>query len=65
MTSTSSKAIPFIVLAIVGGFMAVDMFTLYKITEPMINLATIVLTPMGIGGLVNKAWNVYREIKTS
>lgn len=63
MTSNSSKSIPFIVLAIVAGFMAVDTFTPYHITDQMIQLATVILTPLGVGGLVNKAWDTYKAVK--
>lgn len=63
MTSTSSKAIPFIVIAIVAIFAAVDTFTEFHITDEMISLATTVLTPLGVGGLINKGWETYKSVK--
>ena len=63
MTSKSSKAIPFIIIAIASIFIAVDTFTEYEVTQEMVNLASIILAPIGVGGLVNKGWNVYKSIK--
>ena len=62
--SNTSKAIPFIVLTIAGLFMALDMFTEYEITENMITLASMILAPLGLGGLINKGWDVFKAIKT-
>ena len=56
-------ALPFVVLAIAGFFMGVDTFTDFVITENMVQLATVILAPIGLGGLVNKGWNVYKKIK--
>jgi len=64
MTSISSKAIPFIVLSIAGIFMAVDMFTEFEITENMITIASMILAPLGLGGLINKGWDTFKAIKT-
>ncbi len=63
MSLHSAKAIPFIVLALTGIFMAVDMFTEFEITDQMITLTVTILTPLGLGGLVNKGWNTYKAIK--
>ncbi len=63
MTSISSKAIPFIALAIAGGLLGIDVFTDFVITETHIQLVGVIVTPLGLGGLVNKGWNVYRDIK--
>ena len=66
MTSKSSKAIPFIVLAIAGIFMGADFYyPQFEITEEMVSLAGIILAPLGLGGLVNKGWNVYKQVKTT
>ena len=65
MTSASSKAIPFIVLAMTAGLFAIDIFTDYDITETHIQLAATILTPLGVGGLVNKAWDTYKAVKTA
>ena len=64
MTPPNSKYIPFIVLALAGGFMAVDMFTTFEITDNMITIISVVLTPLGLGGLVNKGWDTFKAIKT-
>ena len=56
-------ALPFLVMGIAVFFMAVDTFTDYVITDTMVQLAVTVLTPLGLGGLVNKAWNVYKDVK--
>ena len=64
MTSISSKALPYIVIILAVFFVSVDTFTDFAITEQMVQLAVTILTPIGLGGLVNKGWNVYREIKT-
>lgn len=56
-------ALPFIVLALAAFFMGVDTFTDYVITDTMVQLAVTILTPLGLGGLVNKAWNVYKEVR--
>ena len=64
MTSIPSKAIPFVVIAIASFFMGVDTFTEFVISDEMVALGTTILTPLGLGGLVNKGWNVYKEIKT-
>jgi len=58
-----AKAIPFIVIAIAVGFMAIDMFTDYSITQNHVDLITYVLAPLGLGGLVNKGWNTWQKIK--
>ena len=64
MTSIPSKALPFLVLFIASGFMAVDMFyPQFVISEQMVTLATTILTPLGLGGLINKGWNTYKSIK--
>ena len=63
MTSNSSKAMPFIVLLIATFFIAVDTFTEFTISEQMVQLASVILVPLGLGGLVNKGWNVFKEIK--
>ena len=63
MTSHSSKAIPFIVIAIAVFFVSVDTFTDFEVTETMVQLAVTILTPLGLGGLVNKGWNTYKAIK--
>ena len=63
MTSISGKFLPFIVLAIACTFISVDMFTEYVITETHVVIITTVLTPLGLGGLVNKGWNTFRGIK--
>ena len=63
MTVPDSKYIPFIVLALAGGFMAVDMFTTFEITENMITIVSMVLTPLGLGGLINKGWDTFKAIK--
>jgi len=59
----SSKFIPFLVLLIVGGFMAVDMFTTYTITDQMLDFAVIILTPMGVGGIAKHAVDIYKSTK--
>ena len=64
MASASSKAIPFIVLLIAGGFGAIDTFTEYEISDELISLLALILTPMGVGGLVNKAWDSWISVKT-
>ena len=64
MTPPNSKYIPFIVLALAGGFMAVDMFTTFEISENMITIISMVLAPLGLGGLVNKGWDTFKAIKT-
>lgn len=64
MTSIPSKALPFIVLAITIIFVSVDTFTEFQITDSMVQLSATILTPIGLGGLINKGWNVYKEIKT-
>ena len=63
MTVPDSKYIPFIVLALAGGFMAVDMFTTFEITENMITIISMVLAPLGLGGLINKGWDTFKAIK--
>lgn len=63
MTSISSKALPYIVITLAVFFVSVDTFTDFTITEQMVQLAITILTPIGLGGLVNKGWNVYKEIK--
>ena len=63
MTVPDSKYIPFIVLALAGGFMAVDMFSTFEISDNMITLVSMVLAPLGLGGLINKGWDTYRAIK--
>lgn len=64
MTPPNSKYIPFIVLALAGGFMAVDMFTTFEISDNMITIISMVLAPLGLGGLVNKGWDTFKAIKT-
>ena len=64
MASISSKAIPFIVIAIATGFMGVDIFTDFEITENMITIMGMILAPLGLGGLVNKGWDTFKAIKT-
>jgi len=56
-------ALPFIVLGIAAFFMGVDTFTDYVITDTMVQLAVTILTPLGLGGLVNKAFRVYKDNK--
>lgn len=63
MTSKSSKALPFIFLAIATVFLSVDMFTQYEITDSMVTVI-ISLLPIGVGGLVNKGWETYKAIKS-
>ncbi len=63
MTSISSKSIPFIVIVISTALLGVDAFTEFEITETHIQLVAVILTPLGLGGLVNKGWNVYRDVK--
>ena len=63
MTTISSKAIPFIVIAIAVFFISVDTFTEFVISYEMDSLASVILVPLGLGGLVNKGWNVYKEVK--
>ena len=65
MTSVSSKAIPFLVLAIATGLLAVDVFTDFEIDETHIQLVGVILTPLGLGGLVNKGWNTFKQIKVA
>ena len=43
--------------------MGVDTFTDFEITDTMVQLAVTILTPLGLGGLVNKAFRVYKDIK--
>jgi len=64
MTSISSKAIPFIVIAITVGLFAIDIFTEFEITDTHISLVAVILTPLGLGGLINKGWDTYKAIKT-
>ncbi len=63
MTSKSSKALPFIFLAIAAIFLSVDMFTPYQLTDNMVTVI-IALLPVGVGGLVNKGYETYKAIKT-
>ena len=63
MSFHPAKTLPFIVLAIAAFFMGVDTFTDFVITDAMVSFATIILAPIGLGGLVNKGWNVFKEIK--
>lgn len=63
--SNSSKSIPFVVLAIVAALFAIDIYTPYEITETHIQLIAVVLTPLGLGGLVNKGWDTFKAIKTA
>lgn len=60
----SSKVLPFIVLALAAGFMGIDTFTEYTISDEMISLAAMILAPIGMGGLINKGWDTYKAIKT-
>ena len=64
MVSLSSKTIPFIVIAIATGFMGVDIFTDFEINDNIISIITYTLTPLGLGGLVNKGWETFKAIKT-
>lgn len=64
MTSNSSKTIPFIVIAIAAGFMGIDIFTEFEVTENMITIMGMILAPLGMGGLVNKGWDTFKAIKT-
>jgi len=64
MSSNSSKAIPFIVIAITAGLFAIDIFTDFEINETHIQLVAVILTPLGLGGLINKGWDTYKAIKT-
>lgn len=43
--------------------LGVDVFTDFEITEMHIQFAIVILTPMGMGGLVNKGWNTYKAVK--
>lgn len=61
----ASKAIPFIVIGIAVAFMAVDTFTPYQITDEVVSVITYTLTPIGLGGLINKGWDTYKAIKTA
>ena len=63
MTVPDSKYIPFIVLALAGSFMAVDMFTTFEISDNMITIISMVLAPLGLGGLINKGWDTFKAIK--
>lgn len=64
MTPPNSKYIPFIVLLIVSGLFAIDIFTAFEINDGHIQLIAVVLTPLGMGGLINKGWDTYKAIKT-
>ena len=64
MTSNSSKTIPFIVIAIATGFMGIDIFTDFEITENMITIMGMILAPLGLGGLINKGWDTFKAIKS-
>ena len=59
----TSKIMPFLVLAIAAGMLGIDMFTDFVITQEMVQLSMIILAPLGLGGLVNKGFNVYKSIK--
>jgi hypothetical protein len=63
MTSNSSKAIPFFVLVIVAGMLSIDMLTEFEINETHITLIGIILTPMGMGGIIKKAWTSYQDVR--
>ena len=64
MTPPNSKYIPFIVIAIAAGFMAVETFTEFKLNDNIIQIISYTLTPLGLGGLVNKGWDTLKAIKT-
>lgn len=63
MVNIPSKAIPFVVILIATAMIGIDTFTDYEITEESIEIIIMVLTPLGLGGLVNKGFNVYKSIK--
>jgi predicted Na+-dependent transporter len=65
MASASSKLIPFLVLLIAGGFGAVETFTEFTITPEMVRLLVTILTPMGVGGLVNKTFDSWKTVNTA
>lgn len=64
LTSEHRKNIPFLVIAIAAAFMAVDTFTQYHITEQTIQIIEFVLTPLGLGGLANKGFDILKVLKT-
>lgn len=67
MASKTTKSIPFIVLFIVGGMMAVDMFTEFEITQIHIDFIGYLLVTMGLGGIYKtvptKAFEMYKKLK--
>ena len=63
MTIHTGKTMPFLVLTIAVLMLGVDTFTEFTISAEMVNFAELILIPLGLGGLVNKGWNVYKEVK--
>ncbi|GEM_PF-6382076 len=62
MTATSSKIIPFVVLLIIGGMLAVDMYSEFEIKEIHIALILSIL-PMGVGGIVKTSWESFQKVR--
>jgi hypothetical protein len=54
--SNSSKALPFLVLAITAGLLAIDVYSPFEITETHASIITSILATLGLGGVYNKAF---------
>lgn len=61
MTSTSSKILPFLSIAIAAIFTAIDLFTDYTITQEMINLLVLVLPVTAAGGVIKKGFEIFQQ----
>ncbi len=67
MASKTTKAIPFIIIIITSGFLAVDVFTEFVITDKHIEVLIMMMGTFGLGGIyktaITKGFEAYKKIK--